>query len=332
MMSDNRKRRPVDLLPLSDLFKGLEPAELDTLAGRCEIHEYKVGSFILQESPVSGCVYIIDSGELVISRREDESDAIVARFISGECFGELDLFSDTGGAVTIRAETDTRLLRFPGNGAGAGEIFMQNPTAGSQILKNLLSMVAKRIRSTNNLISKRSPWIQELRKLVFVDKLTGLYNRTWLTEELEKELTGKRAGTAILIIKPDNFKVINDTYGHDAGDKTLSLLASTVLPAAGQSGSTARHGGDVFAVVHKNANARQSLSLANRILTCIRKIDLKAVTGTGDLMLTASIGIMARRPGDRTSITKIIDTAFERMLIARNSGGDTICDSGGDNA
>jgi len=327
-MSENYTRRPVELLKISALFAGLADEDLERLAHHCEIRDYHENALILDEKPVGGCVYIIDTGDVAISRKENDQETILARFIGDECFGELDLFGSSGGAVTIRAESSSRLLLFPANGMGAGEIFRSNPAIGSLVIKNLLSMVAKRIRSTNNLISQRSPWVQELRKLVFVDKLTGLYNHTWLTEELEKELAGKRSGTAVLIIKPDNFKIINDTYGHDAGDKTLSLFAETVRQASEHVGSAARHGGDVFAVVYKNSNTREARSLAKSILKAIRNIDMETEINAKNIILTASIGIMDRKPGNKTPILEIVQTAFDRMLLARGAGGDRICDTG----
>ena len=326
-MSANNTRSPIELLKLSELFKGLRKADLVKISRYCEVQDYKADTVVVKEKPVSGRVYVIDSGDIVISRRENDQDSVLARFIGGESFGELDLFSDSGGAVTVRAETDSRLLMFPGDGQSVAGILRSSPAVGSHVVKNLLSMVAKRIRSTNNLLSQRSPWVQELRKLVFVDKLTGLYNRTWLNEGLEKELEGKRAGTSILIVKPDNFKVINDTYGHDAGDKALLLLADTVQQAAKNLGTAARHGGNVFAIVYKNSNARETEALARSILKKIRNINLEVEIGAADLVFTASLGIMRRKPGDETSIPDATQVAFDRMLIARNAGGDRISES-----
>jgi diguanylate cyclase len=324
-MSNNQARRPEELLQLSGLFKGIAKAELEKLCSHCDLREYSAGSVILDEEAVTGSVYVIDSGDVVISRKENDQTAILARFLNGECFGELDLFSESGGPVTVRAESDSRLLVFPGNGVTAGELFAAHPGIGSKVIKNLISMVAQRIRSTNQLLSQRSPWVEELKKLVFVDKLTGLFNRTWLTEELKNQLAGKRSGTSFLIIKPDNFKFINDTYGHDAGDRTLSLLADTIMQGAENRGTAARHGGDVFAIVYKNANARDARSVAALVRKRVRGIAMGPVTGVEGVVLTASVGIMTRKPGDKTPVDESIQIAFDRMLSARAAGGDKSC-------
>ena len=319
----------MELLRLSELFKDIGKTELEILCTHSDIREYSAGSVILDEEAFSGSVYVIDSGDVVVSRKENDQTAVLARFLKNECFGELDLFSESGGAVTVRAETDSRLLVFPGNGLTAGELLAENPVIGSKIVKNLISMVAQRIRSTNRLLSQRSPWVEELKKLVFVDKLTGLFNRTWLTEELKKEVAIKRSGTSFLVIKPDNFKFINDTYGHDAGDRTLSILAETVAQTAETRGIAARHGGDVFVIVYKNANTREVLSTAGLVLKRVRGIAMEPVTGVKGFVLTASVGIMIRRQGDATSVAQSIQIAFDRMLAAREAGGNRACDGGG---
>lgn len=321
-MSNSKMRRPIELLRLSALFKEIEDTDLQQLCAHSELREYTAGATILDEQPVAGSVYVIDSGDVVISRKENDQTAILARFIADECFGELDLFSTTGAAVTVRAESDSKLLVFPGTGQTAGELFARQPGIGSKVIKNLISMVAQRIRSTNQLLSQRSPWVEELKKLVFVDKLTGLFNRTWLLEELGKELAGKRTGTSFLIVKPDNFKFINDTFGHEAGDKTLSLLAETVRQSAENRGVAARHGGNVFAIVYKNANAREARSVAADVRKRIRGIAMKTVTGADGVTLTASVGIMNRRHGDQTPISTAVQIAFDRMLEARAAGGE----------
>jgi diguanylate cyclase len=320
----------VELYLQSELFTGLTGDELKILTSHGEYVHYEEGTAIVSNAAVAGHVYVIHEGDVVISRRGDDlgDDAVVARFLSGECFGELDLFSAQSSPVSVSASAETGLVIFPAAGHSVGRLFAEHPAIGSRVLKNLLSMVARRIRSTNRLISHRSPWVQELRRQVFIDKLTGLYNKTWLLEELERELVHRISGTAVLVIKPDNFKTINDTFGHDAGDKTLALLGESIGRLAQGHGVPARHGGDVFATVCNSANARQFRLLANRIVRRIRKVDLAPIIGPGALHLTVSVGIAVRRRGSDEPIPTVIQKAFDRMLVAREAGGDRICDTG----
>ena len=324
-MNRQNSAQLIELMKLSDIFVGLKQSDLAYLVDFCDYKNYPAGAAIVQDAPFIGRVCVIDEGDVIISRRDNgDADVVLARFLSGECFGELDLFSKSGTPVSVKAEIDSSVLMFPGDGSTIGKVCAAQPATGSLIIRNLLSIVARRIRSTNRLLSQRSPWVQELRKLVFVDKLTGLQNKTWLLEELEKEIVDRRSGLGILIVKPDNFKTINDTYGHDAGDKTLALLAESIRGLSEEKGIPARHGGDVFAVVFHNANARQIRAFAREIIRYIRSIDLEPVIGADDLNLTVSVGVAARKPGDATPVVEVVQTAFEHMLVAREEGGNQL--------
>jgi len=317
-----------ELFKKSELFDGLKPSELETLAGKSEYRRFKQGSTVIRDASFAGHVYVVDAGDVVISRKNSRGeDTVLARYLDGEYFGELDLFNNEGSVVSIRTEADTGLLIFPAAGKDAIPIFAEHPEIASKILKNLLSVVARRIRSTNQLLSERSPWVQELRRRVFVDKLTGLYNRTWLNEELDKELQSRKSGCAALIIKPDNFKEINDTYGHDAGDKTLALLGSAVQHIAADKAIPARHGGDVFAIIFKNANIRQIRSFSRSAIQYLRNLELSDIIDADDFRITASVGVAVRDRGCRVPMSDIIQRAFDRMLLARESGGNKICDT-----
>lgn len=300
------------------MFEGLSVSELEILETHSEYRRCEGGSIIVENSSLAGSVFIVEDGDVVISR----DGHVLARFIGGEIFGELDLFSTGAEPATVRTDLGAGFLVFPAKGKNAGAIFSQHPQIASKILKNLLSIVAKRIRSTNKLLSQRSPWVQELKRQVFVDKLTGLNNRTWLTEEATKELAGRRSGTAVLVIKPDNFKTINDTYGHDAGDQTLELLGAEVRHMAKGRGIPARHGGDVFAVIFNNANQKQIRSFSNLVIRHVKSLDFSSIVGGDDFTMTASVGVAIRERGANKPLSEVVQTAFDRMLAARESGGD----------
>ncbi len=102
-------------------------------------------------------------------------------------------------------------------------------------------------------ISDRKALIQNLRNLAEHDSLTGLYNRLYFSEELERAVVKKRRGDpnaiALLYIDLDNFKYVNDTMGHLAGDQLLIEVGSILTSKTRESDLLARLGGDEFAVI-----------------------------------------------------------------------------------
>lgn len=114
-----------------------------------------------------------------------------------------------------------------------------------------------------------------IRDLAFNDTLTGLPNRRLLLDRLEHQLaTTERTGrhAALLFIDMDNFKTINDTLGHEAGDQVLMEVARRLLASVRESDTVARLGGDEFVVILESlgntasAAVAEAAELGNKIL------------------------------------------------------------------
>lgn len=116
-------------------------------------------------------------------------------------------------------------------------------------------------------ISERKAMVEHLKNMAEHDGLTGLYNRGYLQAELERVVErSKRTGgqdCALLYIDLDNFKYVNDTIGHAAGDRVLVEVAAILNKRARKSDLIARLGGDEFAVLLYNTNAAQAAQVAD---------------------------------------------------------------------
>jgi diguanylate cyclase (GGDEF)-like protein/PAS domain S-box-containing protein len=118
-----------------------------------------------------------------------------------------------------------------------------------------LSAFAHDITDRITLQAERKEFEAGLRQLADHDPLTGLWNRRRFEEELQREAARcKRYGSrsAVLMIDLDGFKQVNDTYGHEAGDELLKLIASRMRAALRESDSLARMGGDEFSAILPN--------------------------------------------------------------------------------
>ncbi|MEZ5115223.1 MAG: EAL domain-containing protein [Candidatus Nanopelagicales bacterium] len=136
---------------------------------------------------------------------------------------------------------------------------------------------------------------EELVYRAFNDPLTGLRNRSWIADILETELrAAKRSGTGVgvLFLDLDNFKVVNESLGHEAGDELLAIVADRVAGAAGVDVHVGRSGGDEFvAVVPGVAEPRALELLADRIMIAInQEVSLQGhrVVPTASLGMTVS--------------------------------------------
>ena len=152
------------------------------------------------------------------------------------------------------------------------------------------------------------------------DLLTGLPNRALLHDRLEFILgTARRRGTraALLFIDLDNFKVVNDSLGHDAGDALLKIIAERVSRALRSVDVVSRHGGDEFLVVLPDLDDEQgAVPVAEKLLAAITEpMDLEGQS----VSVSASIGISVF-PRDGDSARDLIKNADAAMYLAKARG------------
>jgi diguanylate cyclase (GGDEF)-like protein len=170
---------------------------------------------------------------------------------------------------------------------------------------------------------------RELEVLAGQDPLTLLPNRRELMNRLKVALSlATRSGKcgALLLIDLDNFKIINDTRGHVAGDLLLKEVAARLLASVREGDTVARFGGDEFMVMLENLGnnltsaARQTEVVSEKILEGIRQQYVLAASELGHS--TASIGIALFSPGDR-STEELIKQADVAMYQAKDGGRNT---------
>lgn len=161
----------------------------------------------------------------------------------------------------------------------------------------------------------------ELRRLSTCDALTGLYNRRYLDDNLQNEAiraSRQHYDLYLLLIDIDNFKVYNDKYGHQQGDRLLQELARIILRSIRENvDSGYRYGGDEFAATILHANPQQALMVAERLRTEYNERNL--------VPTSLSIGIAKLKDSHGTleeDLDDLIRKADQALYLAKNNGGD----------
>jgi diguanylate cyclase (GGDEF)-like protein len=286
-------------------------------------YHYGPGAVIFEEGSQPEELYVIKKGEVLIGKHRKNDDMEIARFIAGEAFGELELLDKTPRSSGATAREDTTLLVFPMRGMQFSHIIGRYPTIFARVLHKLLALIAGRIRRTNKLISENTPWVQDLKRQLLRDKLTGLFNRTYLEEDFAELLVQYGDGTSLIMVKPDDFKSINDSCGHDVGDRVLKLLADTLGSVLEKRGTAVRYRGDEFALILPGAGLEHAMHMAEEVRLIVKELNVGELTGGRVHTMTVSIGIVVY-PTHGASSAALIQSAFELMFRARNSGGDCI--------
>jgi len=157
------------------------------------------------------------------------------------------------------------------------------------------------------------------------DALTGLYNRRYLEEVLEREI--RRAGRAsqslgILMLDLDHFKRFNDTYGHDAGDAVLREAAAFLLKNVRAEDFVCRFGGEEFVVILPTADAEGARTRAERLRSKMRELTIMH-QGKSLGMVTFSVGVAAF-PEHGMSPKELMAAADAALYEAKRSGRDRV--------
>ena len=162
---------------------------------------------------------------------------------------------------------------------------------------------------------------EELRRQAMHDHLTGLPNRVLVKHQLADALArlGRRDGSvSVLFVDLDNFKLVNDTLGHSAGDAVVSSVATRITASARGSDTVARLGGDEFVVICEDADEAATAALAERIRRAVgHPIDL----GTQTISVTASVGYAVARDS-AVAADDLLAEADMAMYAAKQSGKD----------
>lgn len=150
------------------------------------------------------------------------------------------------------------------------------------------------------------------------DRLTKTYNRQHLEKLLQDELEKASRDLSIIKIDIDNFKKINDTYGHVKGDQILKTLAEMIKDKLQKGNFLGRYDGDEFIVGLPNTKLRDTLEIAEKIRKAISKNTI--IAQEKELRLTVSIGISILT--SEKMVSDLINKADAAMLTAQKSGGN----------
>jgi len=162
---------------------------------------------------------------------------------------------------------------------------------------------------------------QQMRHEAVHDPLTGLANRTLLRDRLEHALARSQReednATGVLFVDLDNFKQVNDAFGHAAGDAVLVELGRRLRTAVRPADTVARLGGDEFVVVCEEVDAETVLHLGDRLLAAVRE---PVQVGEVKHKLTASIGVAL----GRTDPDALLGDADAAVYQAKAAGRDRV--------
>ncbi len=188
---------------------------------------------------------------------------------------------------------------------------------------------------TNVFVHARDHWTkkidlerenQRLRSLSLTDGLTGLYNYRFFAKQLEVEIARtKRTGQpcSLMLIDLDNFKLLNDKFGHNEGNSFLVKVSQLIRQQLRPTDILCRYGGDEFAVIMPATGLFDALRIGQRLKESLARIPWKL-----DRPSSASIGLAECDPLFAHGVSELVETADKALYRAKTEGKNRICFEG----
>lgn len=190
-----------------------------------------------------------------------------------------------------------------------GDDFLQKPVADDRLIAG---------------VNVRVERFRKLRSLMQRDSLTGLLNHVTIKLHLESEIIRSLRQQSTLVfamLDIDKFKLVNDSYGHQAGDRVIKSLSRLLLRRLRKSDVVGRYGGEEFAIVLLDTNTQA----ATEILNDIREQFTKITHQTEDTQFTCSFSAGLATLPPITEINQLIYAADQALYMAKESGRNRIC-------
>ena len=195
-------------------------------------------------------------------------------------------------------------------------------------LTRVFNMMAERLRRSRAEVEAARRALEEKNQLLEVlavtDGLTGLYNRKKLDEILVDQFARFRRyhwPFALLMLDLDNFKSINDNYGHVAGDEVLTTVAAKLKQLVRTVDYVARYGGEEFVVVLTETPMGEALDIAERIRAAVEVPSVNA--GSKTISVTVSLGVTYSQDSDDDP-EKLLFRADHALYEAKRAGRNQV--------
>ncbi len=196
-----------------------------------------------------------------------------------------------------------------------------------QFIRTLVNQLAIGIQQ-GRLYHKLSKANKELKQLALCDSLTKVYNRRYFDNKLFQEWNRLRripSPLSIIMCDVDCFKSYNDTYGHQAGDKCLRMIADAIsMMAKRPADCVARYGGEEFVIILPYTPPKGALKVAEAIRNKVKELNIPHTSSSVSTVVTVSMGVAGSIPNREDNPILLVDAADQALYLAKAQGRDRV--------
>jgi diguanylate cyclase (GGDEF)-like protein len=306
------------LLDGLELFKGVDPDDVQPLLQKCERRDIDAGELLLAPGTQNEYVFLVLSGSLNVHISTPDTP-ILATMNVGSCAGEMSIIEDRDPSAYVIAAEPTHLLVIHQS------ILWEMVHASHAFSKNLLVIMSERVRSHNRVIAERFGDLHKFERHATTDALTGLHNRHAMEDSFPREVARCRKNSepvTLVMIDVDEFKSFNDKFGHVAGDRALSAVAHELKKQFRPSDLLVRFGGDEFAVLLPGLNQKDAIAVAERVREAVSGSTTSSRDSLIQIPVKVSMGVAElAQEGSYELLLRNADAALYR---AKHAGRDRV--------
>ncbi len=316
-MPERRQRQRSNMSHVP-LLSDVDPEILETVLAGCRFQNLAPDEVLLSPRQINRDVYIVMSGSVRVMLDDLEGPAHVELTV-GEIIGELSILGQTKVTAHVLGSTPARLMVIDQT-----SLWLMIDHS-RQFARKLLYTLSHRVGTDNRVLRSTLRKQRESERHANRDALTSIANRRGLMAYFETMVPAAASldqPLSLLMVDVDHFKRLNDTYGHDAGDRVLVAIADLLSSHSGN-GLAARYGGEEFTLVLPGADLLLACQQANELREKVSQLQLSSADGASIPPITISVGVRQLRAGD--SLQSMIRDADSALYNAKRAGRNRVC-------
>ncbi len=262
----------------------------------------------------TGLVEMVDSSRLELAKAGREHDARISRAV-----GNLAQAISKADELDLLKSTALEHLRQMREGIKARQAKEQELLSQT---RRQLEEARRHLNSMRRRMQEVEAESEKLSREALTDPLTKVWNKRAFTRQLQFALTHPNAWPFCLImVDIDNFKGVNDTYGHQAGDRALVAIADRVRGSLRKQDTLFRYAGDEFVILLLQTPKDEALQVAERVRQATANIRF-TFRGQGELRITISMGVTQAEEGD--TVESLFQRADQALYQSKQAGRDRV--------